>query len=273
MRFTPSALAAVAGLFLALSVPVFSQMVSMSPFDIAPPTLLADVKALRAANPKMTAAEFVEAANVLLAKQGFPFTFIFDDATCDAIDKSIKSLKNAPPRVNLKTKLKSVGGEPANLTLPPADFANNECGKCSVTLPVLEITDKEFVALMLGQNIKFHLPANFTVAEAVLFDEKDPTAIKTKWRMPFRTKPLGVSYYGNVVYLGLPDPELKDLSLGVFAEGVFQFTTREEAESNGKGIIPGLNTPVNPRDPRSRYIIFDNRGIMQTVRFTDACVK
>lgn len=244
----------------------------MSPFDIAPPMVLADVKALRAANTKMTAAELVDAANVLLARQGIPFTFTFDAATCDAIDKSIKSLKNAPPRVNLRTKLRSVGGEPATLTLPPADFANNECGKCSVTLPVLEINDKEFVALMLGQNIKFNLPGNFTTAEAVLIDHKSQSGTKTKWRMPFRTRPLGVSYDGNVLYLGFPEPELKDLSLAVFSEGVFQFATREEAESNGKG-KPPLGNYAFPTVPKTDFILFVNRGTEQLVRFSDACVK
>lgn len=257
-------------IFSTFSATVFAQMVTISPFDIAPPTVIADVKALRAANPKMGPAEFVDAANKLLEKQGVPFTFSFDEATCIAIDRSIKSLKNAPPKVNLKTKLRSVGGEPANLTLPPADFANSECTKCSVTLPVLELTQNEFVALMLGRNIKFHLPANFLVSEIALVDEKDLTTVKTKWRTPFRTAPLGVSYDGNVLYVGFPEPELKDISLAVFSEGVFQFATREEAESNGKP------TPVKefPKDSSTRsfvFVQFENRGLKQVVRFLESC--
>lgn len=244
-----------------------AQLVTFNPFDIAPPTILSDVKALRAANPKMPPAEFVDAANALLARQGVPFTFSFDEATCVAIDKSIKSLKNAPPKVNLRTKLQSVGDEPANLTLPPADFTNTECGKCSVTIPVLELTEKEFVALMLGRNIKFHMPANFLVNEAALVDEKDLTIVKTKWRIPFRANPLGVSYDGNVLYLGLPDTELKDISLAVFGEGVFQFATREEAESNGKGV--SMNEIA--KNPGMSYVKFDNRGIKQVVRYSGTC--
>ncbi len=255
-----------------LSTAVSGQMVSMSPFDIAPPPILSDVKALRVANPKMTSTELVDAANELLEKQGIAFTFSFDEATCLAIDKSIKSLKSPPPKVNLRTKLRSVGAEPANLTLPPADFANNECSKCSVTLPVLELTDKEFVALMLGRNIKFHLPVNFIVSEAVLVDEKDMSTVKKKWRIPFRSVPLGVSYDENVLYMGFFEPELKDISLAVFGEGVFQFATREEAESNGKG-EPVKEFPKDPANPNLAFMRFENRGLKQVVRYSNTCGK
>ncbi|MGD9561099.1 MAG: hypothetical protein AB7F88_02640 [Pyrinomonadaceae bacterium] len=258
--------------FSVLSLPtqVFPQMVSLSPFDIAPPTILSEVKAFRAANPKMPAVEFVNAANKLLEKQGIAFTFSFDDATCQAIERSIKSLKKTPPKLSLKTKLRSVGGEPASLTLPPADFANSECSKCSITLPVLELTDNEFVALMWGRNIKFHLPANFIVSEVSLADDKDLTTTKTKWRIPFRSTPLGVSYDGNVLYLELPDPELKDISLAVFGEGVFQFATREEAESSGKGILL-TEIPEHLTGSNIAFIRFENRGLKQTVKYPTAC--
>ncbi len=252
------------------SAAVSAQMVSMNPFDIAPPTVLSDVKALRAANPKLTSVELVDAANKLLEKQGIAFTFSFDEATCLAIDKSIKSMKNPPAKLNLRTKLKSVGAEPATLTLPPADFANNECSKCSVTLPVLELTDKEFVALMLGHNIKFHLPVNFIVSEVVLVDEMDLVTIKKKWRIPFRSAPLGVSYDENVLYLGVFEPELKDISLAVFGEGVFQFATREEAESNGKGTLL-KEFPKDPANPNLAFMRFENRGLKQVVRYSNAC--
>jgi hypothetical protein len=255
-----------------LSASLFGQMVSLSPFDIAPPTVLLDVKAIRTANPKMSSTELVDAANKLLERQGIAFTFSFDEATCLAIDKSIKSLKNPPSKLNLRTKLQSIGGEPAMLTLPPADFNNPECAKCSVSLPVLELTDKEFVALMLGTNIKFRLPVNFIVAEAMLVDDKDLTTIKKKWRIPFRSVPLGVSYDENVLYLGLPDPELKDLSLAVFGEGVFQFATRDEAESNGKG-TPVKEVVKDLANPNLAYLRFENRGLKQVVKYSGACQR
>ena len=248
----------------------FGQMVSMSSFDIAPPTILVDVKTLRAANPKMTATELVVAANKLLEKQGIAFTFSFDEATCLAIDKSIKSMKNPPPKLNLRTKLRSVGAEPAALTLPPADFTNNECSKCSVTLPVLELSDKEFVALMLGHNIKFHLPVNFIVAEAFLVDDKDLTTVKKKWRIPYRGIPIGVSYDENVLYLALREPELQELSLAVFGEGVYQFATREEAESNGKP-AQLKEFPKDTANPNLAFLRFENRGLKQVVKYSNPC--
>ena len=257
-------------LIVLFSTAANGQTVSMSPFDIAPPTILADIKTLRATNPKMTSTELVDAANKLLEKQGIAFTFSFDEATCLAIDKSIKGMKNPPAKLNLRTKLRSVGAEPAALTLPPADFANNECSKCSVSLPILELTDKEFVALMLGHNIKFHLPVNFIVSEAFLVDEKDLNTVKKKWRIPFRSVPLGVSYDENVLYLTLFEPELKDISLAVFGEGVFQFTTREEADSNGKGTLV-KEFPKDIANPNLAFMRFENRGLKQVLRYSNAC--
>lgn len=269
MKMNRFSLAVFAFLVFGFSVPGWAQTVTMGAFDIAPPTLMADVKALRQANAKMTPAEFLTAANELLGKQGVPFTFTFDAASCEAIDKSIKAMKNAPPRVNLRTKLASVGGEPATLTLPPADFANNACGRCSVTLPVLEISDTEFVALMWGRNIKFKLPANFYTAEAALADPADAAKAATKWRLPYRAKPIGVSADGSIVYLPLTDPDLKAFALAVYREGVFQFAPRTEAELAG----PGKPSSVGSTPGKLSSMLFDTREAKQLVQYSEPCNK
>ncbi len=123
---------------------------------------------------------------------------------------------------------------------------------------------------MLGHNIKFHLPVNFVVSEAVLVDEKDLGTIKKKWRIPFRSVPLGVSYDENVLYFGLFEPELKDISLAVFGEGVFQFATRDEAESNGKGTLL-KEFPKDPANPNLAFLRFENRGLKQVVKYSNPC--
>jgi hypothetical protein len=135
---------------------------------------------------------------------------------------------------------------------------------------VFEVTDNDFIALMLGNNIKFHRPTNFATAEAFLLDEKDLKIAKTRWRLPYKAEPLGVSYYEDVIYLPLPDPELKHLSLAVFSEGSYQFATREEAESNGKPMVI-KDTPVDTSNQNSKYVRFNNRGLSQTVKFQAAC--
>lgn len=248
----------------------FGQSVTINPFDIAPPSIYDRVKAISAADPKKSATEIAEQANRILEKEGIAFIFSLDDASCSAIDKSIKELKEKGRPLNLSTKLRSVGADPATLRLPPADFSSGQCSKCSVTLPVFEVTDNDFIALMLGNNIKFHRPANFLTAEAFLLDQKDPKIVKTRWRLPFKAEPLGVSYYENVIYLPLPDAELKHLALAVFAEGSYQFETREEAESNGKPtVINDASFDASNQD--SKYVRFNNRGINQTVRFQAAC--
>lgn len=246
------------------------QRVTISPFDIAPPTIYDKLKAVATADPKKNAVDLVEEANKILQTDGIAFIFSLDEASCTAIAKSIKELKEKSRPLNLSTKLRSVGADAATLRLPPANFSNGQCSKCSVTLPIFEVTDHDFIALMLGNNIKFHRPTNFITAEAFLLDSKDPKVVKVRWRLPYKAEPLGVSYYENVIYLPLPDPELKHLALAVFAEGGYQFATREEAESNGKAVAAN-DLSTDPMDAGKQFVRFDNRGISQTVKFELPC--
>jgi hypothetical protein len=123
---------------------------------------------------------------------------------------------------------------------------------------------------MLGTNIKFHKPTNFVASEAYLVNEKDLSLIKTKWRIPYRADPIGISYDGNVLYLPLLDPELKEISLAVFSEGVFQFATRSEAEASGKP-NPILDFPKVPANPNLAYVRFDYRETKHVIKFSKTC--
>jgi hypothetical protein len=127
-----------------------------------------------------------------------------------------------------------VDGDAASLALPEARFS--DCGRCYMLMPLLQITSADFVTVVLGQNIRFHLPSNFESSEVVLVDSKDKSTIRRKWRVPSKMEPVGVSYDENVLYLAFNEPELSDLSLQIFGEGTFQIGTRAEADEGGKGV-------------------------------------
>ena len=93
--------------------------------------------------------------------------------------------------------------------------------------------------------------------------------IKRKWRLPFRTIPVGVSSDENVLYLGFDEPELAGLSLMIYSEGVFQFATRAEAELGGKG-TPESPTPGGAA-PQVKYIRFNRWGSTYIVRYPPPC--
>jgi hypothetical protein len=246
---------------------VTAQQFKASAFSVSNSPLLTEIKAAKAANPKMTTAELVTAANAALQKLGFSFIFTFDPATCATLEKAYAERKPGQPPPKLSATLSSVAGEKAPIIIPEPAAVAGECTKCYVTLPVLEITGTDFITIVQGQNIKFHLPANFIVNEAVLVDPKDATKVLKKWRIPFKATPAAVDYYDEVLYLNLPDPELKDIVLAVFDNGGFQFASREEADANGKA----ASLPDDPANSGYQLVKFTNREKTQIVKYRKAC--
>jgi hypothetical protein len=115
---------------------------------------------------KITPEEWAKAANDLLDKNGGQFRFSFDSATCDKIKKLRDERKDPTAPIRLGATLKSVDAEAAKLALPEPQSASDDCGGCFMEIPVLQLTDKDFVTVVNGRNIKFVLPLNFNVNEA-----------------------------------------------------------------------------------------------------------
>ena len=250
---------------------VNAQRAEIKPFSVVQSNLLNDLKAAKTANPKLSTEEFVKTANGLLEKQGMNFIVAFDPNTCQKISQAIASLKDKSAPLNLRTALKSPLGENANLILPEVSFSKNECVPCFVRLPILEVTGKEFVTRVEGRNIKFFLPSNFILNEAVLVDEKDLTTVKTRWKLPFRTTPLSVSDSGNILYLGFAEPELSDLALMAYgAEGVYQFTAKSDLDPAKKGALL-KDFPKDAANPNLAFIKFTGEGTNQVIKFSTNC--
>jgi hypothetical protein len=248
-----------------LALPIYAQF-SLNPFTIETSPLMSELRAIKSTNPKMTADEFVEAANKALERTGVVFSFYLNHEMCEKIEKAFASRKPGEPAPVLKAALNSVGGDKASLILPPPD--RSSCAVCSVSLPVLQTTNADFVTIINGLNVKFYMPKEFLMDEVVLLDPADLTKATHSFRVPFRTKPLGVLYDENGVYMEMPDPSFSEITLLVFDEGTFQFATRKEAESNGKSAAfdPGKNGNAD-----FSYLQFQLRGRKEIVRFRKPC--
>jgi len=251
-----------------LAITVAGQQVSMSPIAVRSSFLIEKIREIKALNPKFTPGQLSDTANQVLEKSGVSFGFYFDAATCEKIRKVKREQKDPNTPLTLGAKLKSVDADGASLSLPAPILTTAQCGDCYVEMPVLEITANDFVTVVGGHNIKFHLPSNFFVNEARLLDPADSSKVKRSWRIPFRGIPLGVTFDENVLYLGFNEPDLDQLSLAVFGEGVFQIATREEAEAGGKGAI----SEANPADPSVNVVRFDRWKNKYLVAYKPPCL-
>lgn len=211
-----------------------AQQFKAAPLPVQKSQFTDQLKALRAADPKMPLADFVAAANDLLDKHGIGFAISLDAATCEKVRKVREQTKDPSAVIALGATLRSVDADGASLRLPAPAFPSGDCG-CYVELPMLQITGDDFITVISGRNIRFHMPSFFSAHEAHLIEPADHNKIKRRWRIPFRGVPIGVSHDENVLYLAFAEAELGDLSFLVFGEGVFQIGTRAEAEEGGKG--------------------------------------
>ena len=261
------------GLFLIVFLwpaAALAQQVTVKPFEVERSTLLDDLKELKAANPKMKPEELAAAANELLGQKGLNFDVRFDAATCQKIAQAIAARKDKNEPLNLRTALKSPVGETATLLLPEVGFATGACAACYVSIPILEATPSEFVTIVEGRNLKFFLPSNFVLYEAALVEAKDLSTVKRRWKLPVRARPLSISYDGNVLYLAFAEPELAELVLAVFGEGVYQIAPRRELDEGVKA-TPVKDFPKDATDPGRAVLKFEHGDASHFVRYSADC--
>src|SRR5215203_1293795 len=269
MKITTNLLLLAVIVAACLSLAVKSQYTA-KPFSVTKTSLINDLKTAKAANPKITAEEFAKTANSLLEKQGINFVVAFDAATCQKISQVIANVKDKTAPLNLTTTLKSPLGESAKLILPDINFSKSECVPCFVQLPVLEVTAQDFVTLVEGKNIKFFLPSNFILNEVLLVDALNLTTVKTRWKIPFRTTPLSVSDSGKILYLGFNEPELSDLVLMAYSEGLYQIGTKSEIDAEKKGALL-KDFPKDAANPNLAFIKFTSGDLNQVIKFSTPC--
>jgi hypothetical protein len=256
-------------IFAFQQIPAYGQQATINPLTIKPSNLIEDLKALKASNPNISAEDFVKSANEMLDKQGFNYAFVFDEKVCQQVEEVRKKQKDPNAPINLRGKLNSVAGEPANLVFSEVKNEKNECS-CFVQIPVWEATERDFVTFIKNVNVKFLLPPNFLINEFALVDSKEPGAVIRRWKTPFRAVPLSISDDGKILFLPLPEKELSDLALIIFDEGVIQFYARKDIDKDKKGTTL-KEFPKDAANPNLSYIQFEAGGIKQTVRFSAPC--
>lgn len=249
---------------------VFGQGAKINPFQIKPSTVLEDVKTAKANNPNQSVENLVKAANESLQTNGFNYVFGFDTATCQKIEQVKTSQKDKTVPLNLRATFNSVDGEKASVVLPEANFATGECLPCFMQIPVFEVTTTDFVTSVMQRNIKFYFPSNFVVHEIQAVEKQDLTTVIKRWKMPFRTTPLSISDDGNVIYLGFSEPELNDLVLMVFSEGVLMFEAKKDLNSTKK-VTMLKDFPSDANNPNLRFINFADENVSHTIRFSVPC--
>ncbi|MGB7201433.1 MAG: hypothetical protein WBD16_04095 [Pyrinomonadaceae bacterium] len=246
------------------------QMVSMMPFGVQESALVEKIGSLRSANPQITPAELAKSANDLLTKHGIAYKVYFDSATCQKIRGVKQSQKDPKAPIKLGASLQSTGAEKASLALPQPVLTTPECGDCYVEMAILEMTETDFVTLIQGHNIKFNLPQNFSVNKIHLLDNNDVSKKVRTWRVPFRAAPIGVTQDQSVIYLGFENPVLSALSLAVFESGVFEITTRAEAEEGGAG---KPDKTLQPVEPGTHIVRFDRWKTKYLLSYKPSCAN
>lgn len=246
-----------------------AQQARINPFAVQSSGLVGELKSFKIANPQVSAEDFMKTANTLLETKGLNFAIAFDAATCQKIKQAKNNLKDPNTPLNLRTAIKSISGEAASLALPEPLFGEAECFTCYIYLPILQIADGNFVTIIDNKNVGFSLPANFTFNEVTLLGE-DSLTVKRKWRIPTRLKPVSVSDDGKLLYLEFFEPELRDLVLLAFSEGVYQFDLRKNLDAEVKSETLE-SVPKNADTANFSLIKFTREGKSQTIKFPTYC--
>ena len=249
---------------LLLAVVLLAGGTSFSQFKAAPlrvdrSKLIEEIKAAKASKPGMKTAQLAVVANTLLEKYGINFAMLLPPDTCERIRKEKGG--------EIGATFKSVDAEGAALSLPEPVVPSSQSCECYTEIPALQVTDADFITVIMGRNIRFHLPSNLRTFAAILVDPTDHKIVKRRWRIPFRGTPIGVSHDENILYLSFDEPELFELSLAVFGEGVFQVVTRAEAEEGAKGRSIKATRLVSGE----MKIQFDRWGKSLVVLYPPAC--
>jgi hypothetical protein len=170
----------------------------------------------------------------------------------------------------LRTAIKSISGEAASLTLPEPLFAGSECFPCYVKLPVLEISDSQFAVKIQDRNVGFFMPSNFSFNEVTLVDAANFSNALRKWKIPSRLKPVSISDDGSLLFLELAEPELRDLILIAYPEGVYQFFARKDLDSEIKSESVKEAT-ANAQVANHSFLKFTKGEKTQIIKFPTNC--
>ena len=249
----------------------FSQQARVDAFSIVRSNLIEQLKQKRMESPKITANELVNYGNDFLSKSGFNYEFGLAPKICKIIaDKKAKAKPEQNNAVGITAKFNQEQGEPVTVKFSDVVTEIDGCGACALEVPLVAITDKDFVTIVLGRNIKFQLPPDIVLEKVDMVDNENLKAVVRSWQIPFQTTPIGVSKDGTVLIVDLPIKELTELALQIFDNGVIQLAAKKDLNLIEKPILL-KDFPKDPNNAYLSYITFGAGASKKTLKFSAPC--
>ena len=81
---------------------------------------------------------------------------------------------------------------------------------------------------------------------------------------------LSVSDDGNILYLGFSEPELNDLVLMAYGEGLFLICAKSDIDAEKKGVLL-KDFPKDAGNPNLAFIKFTSGDLNQVLKFSTNC--
>ena len=248
-----------------------SQQARVNAFSIERSDLIEKLKQKKTENPKITATELVDYGNDLLFKSGFNYEFGLAPKICKIIaDKKAKAKPEQGNAVGITAKFNQEQGEPVAVKFSDVVTEIDGCGACALEVPLVAVTSKDFVTIVLGRNIKFQLSPDIILERVELVDNQNLKAVIRSWQIPFQAVPIGISKDGTSLILDLPTGEVNELALQIFDNGVLQLAAKKDLNLSEK---PNSlkDFPKDPNNAYLSYITFGTGATKKTLKFSAPC--
>lgn len=250
---------------------VFGQQVKIEAFSIERSDLIEQLKQKKKDSPKVVASDLADYANDLLAKTGLNFEFGLSPEICKAIaDKKARTKAQQNPAFGITARFNQERGEPVAIKFSDIATDIDACGTCAVEMPVITISDKDFVTIIQGLNIKLQLSPDISLEKVELIDNQNLKNVVRSWQMPFQTTPIGVSEDKTILYLELPIAELSDLALQIYGTGAIQFAAKKDLNLKDEAKML-KDAPKDSNNSYLSYITFGAGAAKKTLRFSAPC--
>ena len=258
--------------FFLLAPSVNAQFVN-SGFTVDSTDIYKDILKHITDNPDSKSEKFAEYANSLVESKGINYSFALDHKICDLVDGEFAKKTNAG--LNELFLRGSFALEKGNATILKFRILRKNrgpCGRCLVKLPLAVATNQYFMLILKGQMINFRNPKGFEIDQVDLLDKNDSSKIKHSWRVPFRSKPIGISWEGTILYVEIKDKNLNQLALEVFSNGVIRFVAKNTLDLKETGATVQYKGNDN-LEKKLSYLSFGKGKERQTIRYSAPCTQ
>lgn len=221
----------------------------------------------------MDADKLAEFANSIIDTSGISYSFGINSKICDLVDKEFDKSKNRKlDQLFLNGDFIPQEGDKTTLKFPIGRDSKNPCGECSINLPLASATETYFMLILQKQLINFRVPTEFNYKKVSLVDNRNLSAVKNTWVIPFQTTPIAVSADGTILYTNLSYKDLDELAYQIFSNGIIQFTSKEKLDLKEETKYLE-NAPKDSIDNNLTYLSFGKGEQQRIIKFSAPCKK